>query len=248
MNRLIAFAAAISLVAGFSRAGEPVVYTVGDAAFEGWFAAAIGTPRGTVVVLPTWKGVSDYERDRAEMLAGQGWNAFVGDLHGAGKLPLSKKEMAAAHDAFFAEPERMRSVLQGAVVTAERLGGPDVVVMGYSMGGGAAMELARSGLGNDLGVDGYAVFSGRVSDPAGRMVPDGTAPIFVVHGEHDSRLPVSALVNFADDMDFTDVRTEVHVYPGAGHLFSAFGFPNYDAGADRDSWAKLGLFLDSVMP
>lgn len=246
MRNLTSIAAAMGLCAGIAAAGETVGYRAGDADFQGWFAAAHGTAKGTILILPTWKGVSDYEKDRAEMLAKAGWNAFVGDLHGAGQIPRNIEEMATAHDDFFAGTDRMHAILTGAVATADRLGGGDLVVMGYSMGGGAAMELARSGLGAELGVDGYAVFSGRVSDPAGRMIPDGTAPIFVAHGQADSRLPVSALVNFADDMDFTDVRTEIHVLPGAGHLFSAFGFPNYNAKADRDSWAKLDVFLHSV--
>lgn len=236
---------AFLIAASAAVGGEPATYDAGGVAMEGYFAAAQGSA-ATVVILPTWKGISDYEKDRADMLASTGWNAFVGDLHGAGKLPKSMAEMAGAHDAFFAEEDRMSGILRAAVETADRLGGGEIVVLGYSMGGGAAMELARSGLGNALGVDGYAVFSGRVTDPKGRMVPDGSGAIFVAHGETDGRVPVSGLVTFEDDMSFTDVPVEIHIYPGQGHLFSAFGFPNYDAEADKQSWAAFLRFLERI--
>lgn len=238
-------AGAMMLACGSAMAGETVTYAAGDVAMEGYYAAAPDAA-GTVVILPTWKGVSDYEKDRADMLAEAGWNAFVGDLHGAGRLPKSTEEMAAAHDAFFADEARELGILRAAVEAADRLGGGDLVVMGYSMGGGATMDIVRSGLGSELGVDGYAVFSGRVSDPKGRMVPEGSGPIFVAHGEKDGRVPVSGLVNFEDDMSFTDVPVEIHIYEGKGHLFSAFGFPNYDAAADAESWAAFTDFLGRI--
>lgn len=230
-----------------SQAGEAVSYSVAGTAYEGHFARA-APARGTVVILPTWNGISAYEKDRAGMLAELGYNAFVGDLHGRGKLPRSKEEKVAALEALFADADGLRATLRGIVELAEDLGTDDVVVLGYSMGGGAAMELARSGLGKELGVDGYAIFSGRVSDPAGRMIPDGTAPIFVAHGGKDRRVPVSQLVNFEDDLSFTDVDYRIEIYPDAGHLFSAFGFPNYSAEADHESWAAFREFLSKTLP
>lgn len=247
MTRIAALMALLAATS-MAEAGEPVTYDANGITMEGYFAEAAQPAAGTIMILPTWKGVSDYEKDRADMLARAGYDAFVGDLHGQGQLPRSLEEMQAAYSAIWTEQERLHGMLQAAATKAMRLGGQDVVVLGYSMGGGAAMELARSGLGMELGVDGYAVFSGRVSDPAGRMIPDGTAPIFVAHGEMDQRLPVSGLINFQNNLDFTDVDYEVNVYPGKKHLFSAFGFPNYDEAADAESWQALMGFLSRVFP
>lgn len=233
------------LIAGAAEAGSAVGYSADETSFEGYFAPAQDA-RATVVILPTWKGISDYEKDRAEMLAEIGYDAFVGDLHGKGKLPRTMEEKAAAHDALFADSARLEEILRATIATAEDLGGPDILVMGYSMGGGAAMEIVRSGLGADMGIDGYAIFSGRVSDPAGRMIPEGTAPIFVAHGEADTRIPVSQLVNFRDDLEMANVAHRIETYPGAGHLFSAFGFPNYDLETDQKSWAAFTEFLNTT--
>lgn len=238
---------AVVALAAPAIAGEAVSYDAAGTSFDGYWEAA-GDARATVVILPTWNGLSDYEMDRAKMLADAGYNALAADLYGSGAQPQSVEDKEAALASLFADAGRLRGILAATVDKAENLaGGGPVVMLGYSMGGGAAMELVRSGLGQELGVDGYAVFSGRVSDPEGRMIPEGTAPIFVAHGTEDARVPVSGLINFADDLDLSGVEHRIETYEGAGHLFSAFGFPNYDAELDAVSWAAFGEFLDGLV-
>lgn len=136
-------------------------------------------------------------------------------------------------------------MLKAAIVAARGTSDEPMFVMGYSMGAITAMELAWSGLGNELRVDGYVIFSGRVSDTQGRIMPDDIAPFFVAHGEADTQANVSGLQNFVDDVELAGSMVTAHTYPSAGHLFSAFGFPNYSAKDDADSWGKLTDFLDS---
>ncbi|MBF9058194.1 dienelactone hydrolase family protein [Rhodobacterales bacterium HKCCSP123] len=214
---------------------------------RGYFADG-GDAAATVVILPTWNGMSDYEMDRARMLSEMGYDAFAADLHGVDARPRILEEKQAAYQAFFGDPDRLLRIVQAAVETAGRLGDGDVIVMGYSMGGGAAMELSRSGRGAELGIAGYAVFSGRVSDPAGRLMPEGTAPIFVAHGSADTMVSASALPAFAEELDMMGVPHRIEILEGAGHLFSAFGFPNYDAEADERSWTAFTEFLADAGP
>ena len=240
----------ISVIAAFCTitsawAGEPVEYQVGADQFQGYVAIA-ESARGTVVVLPTWNGLSDYEKDRANMLADMGFNAFVADLYTIGTHPTTMDERQAGLQAVTSDRERMRGILFAAITEARKHGDEPLIVMGYSMGALVAMELAWSGLGNELGVDGYAIFSGRVSVGQGRMMPDDVAPFFVAIGDSDSRVPVSTLVNFEDDVELAGGSLSAHVYPGVGHLFSAFGFPNYNTEADLLSWTDLSTFLDEV--
>ncbi|PHP65989.1 dienelactone hydrolase [Zhengella mangrovi] len=245
MKRRLGFAILASLVALPALAGDRIAYAVNGKPFEGYFASA-GKNAITVVILPTWNGISDYEKDRAQMLADEGYNAFAADLHGEGNLPKTMEDKQSAHDALFAARPELHAMLRSAIGKAQGLGGGKIVLLGYSMGGGAAMELVRSGLGSELGVAGYAVFSGRVTDPENRMIPEGIAPIFVAHGAEDRRVPGSGLRNFADDLDLAGVEHTIEIYPGAGHLFSAFGFPNYDQQTERRSWAALLKFLGGL--
>lgn len=244
MNPVITTAAALLLSAP-AFAGERVAYSVDGAAFSG-FLAEPAESKGTVVVLPTWLGLSDYEMDRATMLAELGFTAFAADLYPDGQRPTTMEEREASLKAIVSNRERMQALLRAAVDEARRHGGDPLVVMGYSMGAGVTMELAWSGLGQDLGVDGYGIFSGRVSDSFGRMMPDGPAPFFVAYGEADNRVQADGLITFASDVELAGGDAEIRTYPGAGHLFSAFGFPNYDAEADADSWAAYTAFLNRI--
>ena len=246
MKTALKIAAFALAAAGPAAAGDPVTYTAGDMVLEGYEARA-EAPKGTVVILPTWNGVSDFEKDRARMLAAMGYDALAADLHGKGALPATMEAKEAALKAFFADEARMHAILGAALDRAASYGSDKIVVMGYSMGGGAAIDIGRSGLGAAHGVDAYAIFSGRVSDPGGRMIPEGMAPVFVAHGDQDPRVPASSLINFEDDLDMAGVAHTITVYPGAGHLFSAPGFPSYDAALDRDSWDKLGTFLTETL-
>ena len=237
--------AAALTMATAAWAGETTTWEVDGTAYEGYLAAAEAA-RGTIVLLPTWNGLSDYEKDRAETLADLGFTTFAADLYPAGTRPTTMEEKQAALTAHLADQAGMQALLQAAVETARGAGQDPLLVMGYSMGAITAMELAWSGLGNALGVDGYVIFSGRVSDTHGRTMPEGVAPFFVAQGEADTQIQVSGLENFADDVDLAGGQVTALTYPGAGHLFSAFGFPNYDAAADADSWSRLTAFLDEV--
>ena len=245
MFKILLATAVTLLTATSANAGEKIEYVVGGETFSGYLAAA-EAPHGTIVILPTWNGLSDYEMDRAEMLSNMGYNAFAADLYAIGTHPTTMEERQTALGTMISDQARMHEILTAALAQARSHGGEPLIVMGYSMGGIVAMELAWSNLGNELGVDGYAIFSGRVSDNFGRMMPDGIAPFFIAHGEADTQVQVSGLENFVDDVDLAGSATTVHTYPGAGHLFSAFGFPNYDAEADQHSWSAFSAFLEEL--
>ncbi|HMO66059.1 MAG TPA: dienelactone hydrolase family protein, partial [Verrucomicrobiota bacterium] len=66
--------------------GRPVIYHDGDTKLEGWVAYddAKSGPRPAVLVVHQWKGLGDYEKKRAEMLAKLGYVAFCADIYGQG--------------------------------------------------------------------------------------------------------------------------------------------------------------------
>lgn len=244
MTKTILLSTVLAMATATASAGDNVSYSVDGRNFDGYLAQA-ESPRGTIVILPTWNGLSDYEKDRAQMLADMGFTSLAADLYPTSQHPTTMEAKQAALKAHLGDQAGMHAMLKAAIAAARGTGDGPLLVMGYSMGAITAMELAWSGLGNELGVDGYVIFSGRVSDTQGRMMPDDVAPFFVAHGEADTQVNVSGLENFVDDVELAGGLVTAHTYPGAGHLFSAFGFPNYDGKADADSWANLKQFLNS---
>src|SRR5882724_11754287 len=76
---------------------ETVEYKHGDTLLEGHLVyddAAKG-PRPGVLIVHQWKGLTDYEQKRAEMLARLGYVAFAVDIYGKGVRPKDTAEAGA---------------------------------------------------------------------------------------------------------------------------------------------------------
>src|SRR5882757_7355528 len=79
-----------ALVARAQIHTEPVEYKDGDTVLEGWLAyddTIIKGKRPGVLIVHQWKGLGDYEKQRAEMLAKLGYNVFALDIYGKGIRP-----------------------------------------------------------------------------------------------------------------------------------------------------------------
>src|SRR5580658_7538349 len=94
------YALALILAATCARAAlhtETVDYQQGDATLEGYLAYddAVTGKRPGVLIVHQWKGLGDYEKKRAEMLAQLGYVAFCADIYGKGVRPVSGQEAGA---------------------------------------------------------------------------------------------------------------------------------------------------------
>jgi dienelactone hydrolase len=86
---------ALTLRAGIKT--ETVTYRDGDTTLEGHLTYDDTAPgkRPAVLVVHQWKGVTDYEKKRCEMLARLGYVAFAVDIYGKGVRPTSPQEAGA---------------------------------------------------------------------------------------------------------------------------------------------------------
>ena len=82
----------IVILSSFAHAsGEMVTYTVDGTPFEGYFVSP--APNAPLVLLiHDWDGLTEYEVQRANMLADLGYAAFAADLFGAGVRPTEVDE------------------------------------------------------------------------------------------------------------------------------------------------------------
>src|SRR5438067_2321124 len=74
-----------------------VEYKQGQTVLEGFavYDDATQGKRPAVLVVHQWKGLGDYEKKRAEMLARLGYNVFAVDIYGKGIRPDNPKDAAA---------------------------------------------------------------------------------------------------------------------------------------------------------
>jgi len=240
MQRLLGAATAIGAGAAGTALAEPLRYAAAGAEFEGYFAAA-EDPRGLVLIVHDWDGLTDYERQRADMLADLGYDAFAIDVYGAGILPETTEARIAATREAFSDRDRLIDIVAGGLATArEASAAGSVVVTGYCFGGAVALAAARSGALDD--VAGYSTFHG--SFPGGPDWPADTPPILIKHGGADESVTLQDLTAFIQGAEAAVLTYEVEIYSGAPHAFTDFGSDAYRERADALSWQAFQAFLD----
>jgi len=243
--RLKTFLAASMLFATPALA-EDVAYEVDGEQFTGYWAAA-DTPKGLVLIVHDWDGMTDYERQRADMLAEMGYSAFALDMFGNGTPTETVDHRRAATGALYQDRDRMRTLLQAGVAEAqERAGDGQMVVMGYCFGGAVTLEMARSDMAEKA--SGYATFHGGLSTPDGQSWDGDEPPVLVLHGGADTSITMADVATFANELESAGNTYSIEVYSKAPHAFTVFGSDRYQERADAASWDAFSDFLSDRFP
>ncbi|MDZ4729753.1 MAG: dienelactone hydrolase family protein [Xanthomonadales bacterium] len=233
-----------------------VTYQAGDSKMKGflaWDGAVTGQRPGVLVVHEFW-GLNDYARNRAEMLAELGYTALAVDLYGEGKVAADRDEAAELMNQLLADMPECRARFGAALdllKAHETVDENCTAAIGYCMGGGIVLHMARYGLDLDV----VASFHGSLPlavAPAGEGA-EVTARIVAYNGAADSFIPAEAITAFKAEMEKTGADYQFIQLPGALHGFSnpeatakgeQFNMPlQYDALADTCSWAHMRLLL-----
>lgn len=222
--------------------------------FMAWDDAKKGTRPG-ILVVHEWWGHNEYVRKRARQLAEMGYVALAVDMYGNGKTADHPKTAGEFAGAVMKEKgvAAARFLAAKAVLEADpNTDKKKIAAVGYCFGGGVVLEMARSG--QDL--LGVASFHGSLAAQTPAKKGAVKAKVFVAHGEADPFVSAEVLAAFKKEMKDAGVDLEYHGYPGAKHAFTSpeatangkkFELPlEYNADADKKSWAALDVFLKKI--
>ena len=224
---------------------EDVAYTVDGEAFTGYYAAAENAA-GTVLIIHDWDGMTDYERQRADMLAEMGYNAFALDMFGDDTPTETMDHRMAATGALYQDRERMRMLIEAGIEQARaQTGETGLVVMGYCFGGAVTLEMARSDMADAAA--GYATFHGGLGTPEGQSWNGDEPPVMVFHGAADTSITMEDVAGFATEMEASGNAYTIEVYSGAPHGFTVLGSERYQERADTESWEAFTEFLSEQL-
>ncbi|MFO7757187.1 MAG: dienelactone hydrolase family protein [Roseovarius sp.] len=242
--RLTSFLCAPLLLAAPAMA-EDVPYEVDGEAFTGYRASA-EDPAGLVLIVHDWDGLTDYERQRADMLAEMGYDAFALDVFGDDTPTDTVDHRRAATGALYEDRARMRGLLEAGVEQA--MAGSDagrMIVMGYCFGGAATLEMARSG--GPEAVAGYASFHGGLSTPEDQGWSGDEPPLLILHGGADTSITLEDVATFGTELEEAGTTYRIEIYSGAPHAFTVFDGDRYDERADAESWSAFTGFLEDQL-
>jgi dienelactone hydrolase len=231
-----------SMLATTPAVAADVSYEVNGEAFTGYWAEA-ENPKGLVLIVHDWDGMTDYERKRADMLAEMGYNAFALDMFGNDTPTETVDHRRAATGALYQDRERMRMLLRaGAEQAKARSGDTEMVVMGYCFGGATTLEMARSDMAGMA--KGFASFHGGLTTPDGQSWSGDEPPVMIFHGAADTSITMDDVATFAKELEAAGNTYSIEVYSGAPHAFTVFGSNRYQERADTASWDAFKTFLE----
>jgi dienelactone hydrolase len=233
---------------------EVIEYKEGDATLEGFLAYddSILNKRPGVLIVHQWKGLGDYEKKRAEMLARLGYVAFAADIYGKGVRPASMQEAGATAGKYKNDRPLLRQRVRAGLDQLRKVKNVDssrVAAMGYCFGGTTVLELARSG----ADVKGVVSFHGGLGTPSPEDAKNIKAKVLALHGADDPNVPPPEVQAFQEEMRKAKVDWELVSYGGAVHSFTDWNAGNdnsrgaaYNEKADKRSWEAMKAFFQEL--
>lgn len=233
---------------------ETIEYKEGDTTLEGFIAYddSIVSKRPGILIAHQWKGLSDYEKKRAEMLAKMGYVAFAADVYGKGVRPKDPKDASATAGKYKNDRELLRKRIQAAfdqLKKSRMVDSQNIAAIGYCFGGTTVLELARSG----ADIDGVVSFHGALATPTPEDAKDIKAKVLALHGADDPFVPPAEVQGFKEEMQKADVDWQLVSYGNAVHSFTDWNAGNdnskgsaYNEKADKRSWEAMKVFFNEL--
>ena len=229
---------------------ETIEYKHGNITLEGFVAYddSLKSPRPGVLIVHQWKGLGDYEKKRAEMLAQLGYVAFAVDIYGKGIRPKDAAEAGATAGKYKGDRALLRARVNAGLeaMRQQPLVDPKrIVAIGYCFGGTTVIELARSG----ADIAGVVSFHGGLDSPTPADGKSIKCKVLACHGADDPFVPVKDRTAFEDELRNAGVDWQLIQYGGAVHSFTDWNADGsmkgaqYNEKADKRSWAAMKQFL-----
>lgn len=229
-------------------------YKDGNTTLRGYLAYddAKAGKRPGIIVMPEAFGLGEQAKRRARMLAELGFVALAGDPYGDGVEFTDLQEAIKRAGAIFASPAAARQRVRAALdklASVPQVDTARMASMGYCMGGGLSLELARSG----APVRGVVSFHGALQTGAPAVAGQVKAKVLVCTGADDPFAPHAQVGAFAEEMTKAGVDWQVISYGNTVHSFTnpdadKVGAPGikYNKLSDERSWKAMKSFFEEI--
>jgi len=216
------------------------------------FDETSAAPRPGVLVFHEGLGFGDFVMARARMLAELGYVAFAADMFGDRRNARNLTEVAKLVGHLRSQPETLRGRGRAALAALAALPQVDasrLAAIGFCFGGSVVLELAREGA--DPVVSFHGMLTTKMPAQPGRV----KAGVLVLTGADDPLAPPDQVAAFENEMRAAGARDwQVVSYGNTLHGFtnpaadgSMMRTAQYDAEADRRSWAAMRDFFEEML-
>lgn len=193
-------------------------------------------PHAAVILLPGSYGWRPEYARFARTFADSGFVALAIDYYAQTGRGASPAEERANWPTWQATVRNAVTYLEATPSVAGR----PIGLVGYSRGAFLAISVADSAPRIGAVVDFYG--GGSDADPPDDRIPQ-FPPLLILHGEADSEIPVALAHRLYDRMQAHGGAVEMHLYPGAEHVFNAPWASSYSEADATDAWHRTIAFL-----
>ncbi|MDQ2775258.1 MAG: dienelactone hydrolase family protein [Acidobacteriota bacterium] len=222
---------------------QTILFQSGDKEIGGYLALPGGAGRHrAIIAIHEWWGLTDWVKEQATRLAANGFIVLAVDLY-EGKVTANRPEARKLKRSM---PQN-RTILELKAAFDSMAARPDVdpkgiSSVGWSMGGGLALQLAIYEPRLAACVVNYGA---PATDPV--EIAKITAPVLGNFGALDRGIPQADVRAFETVMKSLNKLVDIKIYSGAGH---AFANPNNKRGyrpeAADDAWFRTLRFCASA--
>ncbi|MEM1086237.1 MAG: dienelactone hydrolase family protein [Pseudomonadota bacterium] len=217
--------------------------------YEGYLSMPAGTPKGVVLVAHAWGGQSDFERGKADWLAGLGYAGFAVDVYGKGQRGETTEECQALMTPLAENRPELQSRLSHALNVAKAAAGVDkAAAIGFCFGGMSVLDMART----NMAVKGVVSFHGLFGAP-GNTADKITPKVLALHGWDDPMATPDDVMALSKELSAAGADWTLTAYGATMHAFTNPEANNPDFGtvysptAERRSLAAAEDFLNEVL-
>jgi len=231
---------------------RPVDWTLDGTTFKSVlvYDDASNAKRPGLVMVPNWFGVNDTAVEKAKMIAGQDYVILLTDMYGEGTRPKSDAQAKTAVGPLYADRGLMRKRVGKAFeqLKAEAAGAPidlsRLAAIGFCFGGGAVLDLARSG----SDVKAVVAFHGDLSTDDPALAKNIKARVLAMNGADDTYTMPDAprfteqMRSSNADWQFVEIGHAVHCFTET-EATAKTGGCRYDAKAAARSYTMMRNWL-----
>jgi carboxymethylenebutenolidase len=197
-----------------------------------------------VVMIHENKGLNNYIKDSANILAKHGYVVLAVDLFN-GEVTSDQNRSRILTSMIRENPifaiENMKSAVNY-LGSLENVNSSRIASLGWCFGGGQSLQLALNSKDHPLSAT--VIYYGVPLTNNTNALANIKWPVLGIFGSKDMAIPVDTVKQFQKSLNQTGITNEIYIYPGVGHAFANPSNTNYAAKETSDAWKKTLAFLD----
>jgi carboxymethylenebutenolidase len=197
-----------------------------------------------VVMIHENKGLNNYIKDSANILAKHGYVVLAVDLFN-GEVTSDQNRSRILTSMIRENPifaiENMKSAVNY-LGSLENVNSSRIASLGWCFGGGQSLQLALNSKDHPLSAT--VIYYGVPLTNNTNALANIKWPVLGIFGSKDMAIPVDTVKQFQKSLNQTGITNEIYLYPGVGHAFANPSNANYAAKETSDAWKKTLAFLD----